>query len=228
VDSPVKNLNVIMLRQTLITCLLVCTAASAQAEDVVALPGPGTQAERFEQLLDLRSNVSLVRHPQLALELADAVSDPDFLMAAMMMSANPEVWLKAIERAGAAGVPKNLAQVASPDMLADWFFSSIDPQFQQAILSRMLDPKKPQRWMQAMTDPRYYMPALAMMNPATPMQWMKVTADGRMIQPMQVWFDPKTYLNWMRLPMPVASGVKKNGDKAPPPASYMWKPPQRY
>lgn len=216
-----------MLRQILSVSLFLCTPASAWAENVT----PGTsaiQATRIEQMLDLRNNVELVRHPQQALDLADAMSDPEFLVAAMMMSANPELWLKAMQHAGAPGVPKNLAQMTSPEMLADWFYSSIDPQFQQAILSRMLDPKKPQRWMQAMSDPRFYMPALAMMNPATPMQWMKVTADGRMIQPMQTWFDPKTYLNWMRLPLPAPSAARKTGDKAALPASFSWQPPQRY
>jgi hypothetical protein len=216
-----------MLRQIFVACLLAINAAAALAEDV-AFPAPEKQAQRCEQLLDLRSNVSLVRHPKQALDLADAMSEPDFLVTAMAMSANPEIWLKALEHAGAAGVPNNLSQVASPDMLADWFFSSIDPRFQQTVLSRMLDPKKPQRWMQAMTNPRFYMHALAVMNPATPMQWMKVTADGRIIQPMQVWFDPKTYLNWARLPTLPAPEAKKNGEKTSLPVSYLWKPPQRY
>jgi len=214
-----------MLRLMFSACLFVCSAASAWAGSPV--DAPVSQATRFERLLDLRNNVSLVRYPQQALDLADAMSDPEFLVAAMMMSANPEIWLKAMERAGAPGVPQNLSQMATPEMLADWFYSSIDPQFQQAILTRMLDPKKPQRWMQAMSNPRFYMHALAIMNPSTPMQWMKVTADGRMIQPMQAWFDPKTYLNWMRLPMPASSDTQKSGDK-PPMTTYAWKPPLRY
>lgn len=211
-----------MLRQIVSVCLFVCNTASAWADDV-----PVTQSERFEQILDMRSNVSLVRQPQQALDLADAMTDPEFLVAAMVMSANPEVWLRAMERAGAPGVPKNISQMATPEMLADWFYSSIDPQFQQAIVTRMLDPKKPQRWMQAMSNPRFYMHALAFMSPATPMQWMQVTADGRMIKPMQTWLDPKTYLNWMRLPMPASSAAQKSGDKAPV-AAYVRKPPLRY
>jgi hypothetical protein len=214
-----------MLRQMFSACLFVCSAASAWAGSPV--DAPVSQATRFERLLDLRNNVSLVRYPQQALDLADAMSDPEFLVVAMMMSANPEIWLKAMERAGAPGVPKNLSQLATPEMLADWFYSSIDPQFQQAILSRMLDPKKPQRWMQAMSNPRFYMHALAVMNPATPMQWMKVTADGRMIKPMQNWFNPETYLNWTRLPMPAPSAAQKSGDKQPL-VTYAWKPPLRY
>jgi len=212
-----------MLRQIFSTCLFVSIAVPAWAGSPV--DATVSQAARLEQILDLSNNVSLVHHPQQALDLADAMTDPEFLVAAMVMSANPEVWLKAMERAGEPGVPKNLSQMATPEMLADWFYSSIDPQFQQAILTRMLDPKKPQRWMQAMVNPRFYMHALAIMNPSTPMQWMKVTADGRMIQPMQIWFDPKTYMNWMRLPAP--SAVQKSGDKAAL-ATYSWKPPQRY
>lgn len=215
-----------MVRQLLTVGLFLCCTASAWAESSVS-DASAAQRARFEQLLDMRHNASVARQPQQVLELVDDMSDPEFLVAAMVMSANPEIWLKAMERAGAPDVPENLAQTASADMLADWFYSSIDPQFQQAVLSRMLDPKKPQRWMQAMASPRFYMHALAIMNPAVPMQWMKVTADGRMIQPMQVWFDPKTYLNWMRLPMnPTAA--KKNGDKLTTPAPLSWRPPQRY
>lgn len=214
-----------MLRQIFSACLLVWCSTSAWADGPADTPV--SSAARFEHILDFRNNASLVRQPQQALDLADAMTDPEFLVAAMMMSANPEIWLKAMERAGAPGVPKNLSQMATPEMLADWFYSSIDPQFQQAIVTRMLDPKKPQRWMQAMSNPRFYMHALAIMNPATPMQWMKVTADGRMIQPMQAWFDPKTYLNWMRLPMPPPTATRKNGDKVPLAVNY-WKPPQRY
>jgi len=214
-----------MSRLILSACFLMFASAPAWAENIAPAVSE-KQAARFEQLLDFRHNVDLVRQPQQALELADAMSDPEFLVAAMVMSANPEVWLKAMERAGAPGVPQNLAQAASPELLADWFYSSIDPRFQQAILSRMLDPKKAQRWMQAMSDPRFCMPALAVVNPETPMQWVKVTADGRVMQSMQPWFDPTTYMNWMRLPPP--SAANKSGDKTARPAAYSWKPPQRY
>jgi len=214
-----------MSRLILSACFLMFASAPAWAENIAPAVSE-KQAARFEQLLDFRHNVDLVRQPQQALELADAMSDPEFLVAAMVMSANPEVWLKAMERAGAPGVPQNLAQAASPELLADWFYSSIDPRFQQAILSRMLDPKKAQRWMQSMSDPRFCMPALAVVNPETPMQWVKVTADGRVMQSMQPWFDPTTYMNWMRLPTP--SAAKKTSDKTARPAAYSWKPPQRY
>jgi hypothetical protein len=214
-----------MFRQKLFACVLMLALAPAWADSSVPAV-PEKQTARFEQLLDFRHNVDLVRHPQQALDLADAMSDPEFLVAAMVMSANPEVWLKAMERAGAPGVPQNLAQAASPEMLADWFYSSIDPRFQQAILSRMLDPKKAQRWMQSMSDPRFCMPALAVVSPETPMQWVKVTADGRVMQSMQPWFDPTTYMNWMRLPTP--SAAKKSSDKMARPAAYSWKPLQRY
>jgi hypothetical protein len=208
-----------MMLRTLLTALMIVPMPLAWADS-------GNQADasaRIAQMLDMSSNASLPHDPRKALEMMDAMTEPEFLVAAMAMSGNPEVWLKAMEQAGSPDVPKNLTRMTDPTMMTEWFYSSVDPQYQQAIVSRFLDPRKPQRWMQAMANPRFYMDALAVMSPATPMQWMKVTADGRMINPMQIWFDPKTYLNWMRLPEPAAG---KKADKATPPQA--WKPPQRY
>lgn len=211
-----------MLRPLLTVCLFACSAFSARADD--AAPDPSAiQAVRLEQLRDLHATTDLpARHPQRALDLADALSDPEFLVTAMMMSSDPEAWLKAMERAGA---PKNLARKVSPEMLADWLYSSIDPQFQQAILSRMLNPKKSQHWMQAMSDPRFYMPALAMMSTGTPMQWTQVTADGRVFPSTQSWLDPKTCFNWIRLPLSLPSAAQKGGEQA---FGAFRRPPQRY
>lgn len=207
-----------MMLRFLLACLAALPMTTAWADG----DRERDAAARLAKMLDMSSNAHLARDSAQALDLMDAMTEPEFLVAAMAMSGNPEVWLQAMEQAGAPGVPNNLAQMADPAMIAEWFYSSIDPQFQQAIVSRMLDPKKPQRWMQAMSNPRFYMNALAVM-PTAPMQWMKVTADGRMINPMQIWFDPKTYLNWMRLPEPAAG---KKTDK--PGVVPAWKPPQRY
>lgn len=192
------------LRKTLLSLLLFCSAGAALAQG----PALDLQIRHVEQLLDMRSNMKMVRHPHLALDMADAVSEPELLMVAMLMSANPEVWLKAMEHANQPGTFRNFSQLADPQMFADWFYASIDPKFQQAVLSRALDPKKAQHWMQAMSDPRFYMPALAVINPATPLQWMKVTADGRVIQPPQAWMDPNTHLGWTRLPTPSSAAGK--------------------
>lgn len=207
-----------MMLRSLLVCLMVLPVSQAWADSA----REAETTARLAQMLDLSSNAQLARDARQTLDMMDAMTEPEFLVAAMAMSANPEIWLKAMEQAGAPGVPKNLAQMADPAMITEWFYSSVDPQFQQAIVSKMLDPGKPQRWMQAMSNPRFYMDALAVM-PAAPMQWMKVTADGRMINPMQIWFDPKTYLNWMRLPEPAAG---KKSDK--PAAMQTWRPPQRY
>ena len=209
-------LRTFLIRLLLLPLTLVGTVAWADSNSQT------DSNVRLAHMLDMSSNADLVRDSKLSLDMMDAMTEPEFLVAAMAMSANPEIWLKALEQAGAPGVPKNLSRMADPAMMTEWFYSSVDPQYQQAIVSRLFDPKKPQRWMQAMANPRFYMDALAVM-PAAPMQWMKVTADGRMINPMQIWFDPKTYLNWMRLPEPAAG---KKTDK--PATTHAWKPPQRY
>lgn len=213
-----------MLRQLLTACFLGLSAASVWAGG--GTPGsPEIQATRHEQQSDLRHNADPVRYPQ-AQDMAAVMSDPELLMAAMMMGANPEIWLKAMERAGAANGPKKNTQAISPDMLADWFFSSIEPQFQQAVLSRMVDPKKPKHELLAMRDLRFYRPALATRDSATPMQWMKVSADGRVSQPKQPWFDPKACFEWVRLPTSPAG--KKGGAEASTSVPYFWKPLQHY
>lgn len=177
--------------------MLICCASTALAQGENALD---VQKRNIEQLLDMSSNTSLVRHPEKAVDMADAMSEPELFVAALVMSTNPEVWLKAMEHASKPGTFKNFSQLADPHMFADWFYASIDPRFQRALLSRALDPKKAKRWMDSMNDPQFFMPAIAVINPATPMEWIKATADGRMIKSMQSWLDPNACINWMRLP----------------------------
>jgi hypothetical protein len=188
-----------ILPKNLLSVMLICCASTAFAQGERALD---VQTRNIERLLDMSSNTSFVRHPQKALEMADAMSEPELFVAALVMSANPEVWLKAMEHASKPGTFKNFSQLADPQMFADWFYASIDPRFQRALLSRALDPKKAKRWMDSMNDPQFFMPAIAVVNPATPMEWIKATADGRMIKSMQNWLDPNTCMNWMRLPEP--------------------------
>lgn len=195
--------------------LLSLSAAGAWAD---------TPTTRIDRLMDMRTNGQLLRDPQRALEMADAMTEPEFLAAVMAMSGNPDVWLKAMERAGAPEVPGNLAGVADPAAMAEWFYSSIDPEYQHAIVSRMLDPGKAQRWMQSFANPRFYTHALAIMNPAVPAQWMKAAADGRMTSSLHIWFDPKTYLGWMRLPLSEPGKAAAGGQTVWP----YWPPPQRY
>jgi hypothetical protein len=209
-----------MLRKTLTILFSLCTAGSAWAQDDAPIFPVAAETQRVERTMDVRGKMS---QPRQVLDLADAMTEPGFLAAAIAMSANPEAWLTALEQVGGPSVLNNFSPAVESQMFADWIYSSLDPKFQQAILSRAIDPKKAQRWMQAMGDPRFIMPALAMMNPATPMQWMKVTADGRIFKPMQAWFDPKTYLGWMRMPADT-TGKKESYKTAP----LFRQPPQRY
>jgi hypothetical protein len=201
-----------ILLKNLLSLLMLCCASAAFAQGGPALHA---QTRNIERLLDMRSNMSFVRHPQKALDMADAMSEPELFVAALVMSTNPEVWLKAMEHAGKPGTFKNFSQLADPQMFADWFYASIDPRFQRALLSRAFDPKKTKRWMDSMNDPQFFMPAIAVMNPATPMQWIKVTADGRMIRSMQNLLDPNNYVDWMRIPEPQSGDGEKPTTKLP-------------
>lgn len=187
------------LRTLVGSLLLLCLAGGALAQDVNALD---KQIRNLERLTDLGSNLELLRHPQKALDMADAVSEPELFVAAMVLSANPEIWLKVFEQANKPGALPNLTQLADPQLLVDWFYASIDPRFQRAILSRALDKNKMRRWTDSMNDPRFFMPAIAVMNPATAMQWIKVTADGRLIEPKRngLGADPRS--QWLRIDEP--------------------------
>ncbi len=202
-----------------------CLAGMAGAEDTPQfLADRAANIERVEHILDMRSNTGLIRKPSQALDWMDAMTEPGFLAAFISMSAHPETWLKAMEQATEPSTLRNFSQASDPQVLADWFYSSIDPTFQHAILSRVLDPRKAQRWIKAISDPRFYTPAIAVMSPATPLQWVQVTADGRVIKPFAAWFDPKNYLGWMRMPAELA---KIQADK-PVPEPLFKRLPQRY
>jgi hypothetical protein len=212
-----------MLRKTLTILFLLCTAGSAWAQDDPSVSTAPAGTPRVERTMDAPGKMSQLRQPRQVLDLADAMTGPGFLSSAIAMSSNPEAWLKALEQARGPSMLNNFSRTAEPQIFADWLYSSLDPKFQQAILSRAIDPTKTQCWMKAMSDPRFITPALAMLNPASPMQWMKVTADGRIFNPMQAWLDPKTYLGWMR--MSVDTTGNKGSNKTAPP---FWQPPQRY
>lgn len=176
------------------------------------------QMRNIERLTDLSGNADIVRHPQEALEMADAISEPELFVAALVMSANPETWLRILKQAGKPGTLKNLAKLADPGMLVDWFYASVDPRFQRAILSRALDVNKRQRWMDSMNDPRFFMPAIAVINPSTPLQWVKVAADGRLIQPHAS--QPAVAGDsWLRF-LPAGPGAKASAEFGGPVRRY--------
>lgn len=191
-----------ILRAVAAFLLLLGCVNSVLAHD----DGVSAQMRNIERLTDLSGNADIVRYPQKALEMADAISEPELFVAALVMSANPETWLRILKQGGKPGTLKNLAKLADPGMLVDWFYASVDPRFQRAILSRALDANKRQRWMDSMNDPRFFMPAIAVINPSTPLQWVKVAADGRLIEP----HDSQPGAagdSWLRL-FPAGSGAQ--------------------
>jgi hypothetical protein len=204
--------------------LASCLAVPASADDAQFIAERAANIERVAHTLDVRSNAGLLRKPGQALEWIDAVTEPGFAAALMSMSAHPETWLKAIEQAAEPSTLKNFSQASDPQVLADWFYSSIDPTFQHALLSRALDPAKARRWLSAVSDPRFYAPAIAVMTPATPLEWVQVTADGRVLRPLAAWLDPKNALGWLRLPAELAAA---RADK-PVPEPWLKRLPQRY
>jgi hypothetical protein len=176
--------------------LLLCWASAALAQGNDALEAGIRNIERQP---GFGSRMEVARRSGKALEMADTISEPELFVAAMLLSANPEVWLNAMEGAGKAGTLRNFAQLAGPGSLADRFYDAVDPRFQRAILSRALDKSKAQRWMDSMSDRRFFMPAIAVLSPSNPVQWVKVSATGRTIEPGRQMLDDGPSSAWARL-----------------------------
>lgn len=91
---------------------------------------------------------------------------------------------------------KNMAQKFGPEAILDMMFSSVNPVFQPALLTKSGSPAKPVKNIEDMREEKYFQPAIAPVGISAP--WVKVTADGRLIsaKPGQT----ETGFGWMRLP----------------------------
>ena len=76
---------------------------------------------------------------------------------------------------------REMAKEMSPEVILDKVFSAVAPDFQKALLSKPSVPGKPVKQPEAMRDPKYFLPAIAIME--VPFNWFRVRADGRVIEP---------------------------------------------
>lgn len=121
-------------------------------------------------------------------------------MLMMLLSAHPEVWMKAMER---AGNPARLhaTQSARPELetLIEQFYAALDPRVRHALATR-LEPTELRGGARGEGLGSPVMPALMAVGGSLPVHWMRAAMEGRMAQVMQPWLNPATYLEWVRLP----------------------------
>jgi len=94
---------------------------------------------------------------------------------------------------------KNMASKFGPEVVLDMMFSSVNPVFQPALLTKSSEePAKPVRNIEDMRENKYFQNAITYTTITAP--WIKVTADGRVIAPQPESEKSTDFNNWLRLP----------------------------
>jgi hypothetical protein len=112
---------------------------------------------------------------------------------------------------------KNMAQKFGPEAVLDLMFSSVNPVFQPALLTKSNnDPARPVKNIEDMREEKYFQHAITPAGMTVP--WIKVTGDGRVIAPQA---RSETDNNWLRLPFlaPQNSRLMPEGRTQEPVAS---------
>lgn len=114
---------------------------------------------------------------------------------------------------------KNMAQKFGPEAVLDMMFSSVNPVFQPALLTKSGSPAKPVKNIEDMREDKYFQPAIVPVG--IPAPWIKITGDGRVISSKPV--QTEVGFGWMRLPSnkPITSEAEERK-----PAAIVF--PQRY
>ncbi len=217
-----------MQGRLIFVCLLsFCAGVSHAGSEGNNTAQSASPREWSVHLDDPRLNNLSARDPKAFAALMDMASDPRFLAAAMLAGANPRTYMSFLQRLPAPESLRNGLKLLPQQNAMDWAYSAMDPEFENALLSRAADPQMAGCWMEAMRDPAYFQSAVAVFS--APMQWMKVEADAHhLTRPPVNWLDPKTYSGWMRMvarPLPQAAKSANHTAKSKPWA--LLQPPQR-
>ena len=122
-------------------------------------------------------------------------------------------------------VIKNMTQKFGPEAVLDMMFSSVNPIFQPALLTKSNnDPAKPVKNIEDMREDKYFQHAIT--STGIPAPWIKVTADRRVITP-QAKTENQPDKSWLRLPfaIPANSRFSQEGKTQEPAATGVM---QRY
>lgn len=218
-----------MRSRLIYVCLLLfCAGLSHAGNELNGKALPATTQEWMDHLSNPRLFSLSVRDPTAYAALMDAASDPRFLASAMLAGANPQTYMSFLQGLRDPETLRKGLLLMTSQTAMDWAYSSVDPEFQNALLSRATVPQIADRSMDAMRDPAYFQSAVAVFD--APVQWMKVEAYVHIAQPSVIWSDPKTCKGWMRLmAQPLSTDAKKSGYPSTKPKPLLFlSPPQRY
>lgn len=110
---------------------------------------------------------------------------------------------------------KNLAKKFGPETVLDMMFSSVNPIFQPALLTKSSDdPAKPVKSIGDMRENKYVQHAITSASSTAP--WVKVTADGRIIPTSQTLSETGSDKSWARMPYAKLKGERASTEKMGP------------
>jgi hypothetical protein len=158
---------------------------------------PATPEEWVMRMLDATRNGLAFKHPEAFIEWLDALSEPRFMTALATVALDPDTYPKALGRGIDPSAARNWAEFADPNLYLRWMLAGMDARFYSALLSRMTNPEKLQRWVNFTATPEAYAPMLKALDPATSTRWGQAVGKSANYDPLLQLANPLTSLNWM-------------------------------
>lgn len=177
----------------LIVVLAPAVAAAGEVADKTRLPA--TSEAWLAQMLDAKKNGVAIKDPAAFAEWLDAVTEPRFMTALASVAVDPATYPKAMADAIDPAAAHNWSEFTDPQLYLRWLLASATPSFQQAIVSRITDPAKMQRWMEAVSRPDAFAPTLAQFGKA-PSAWLQAPLAPANQASMTKLMQPTTPLDW--------------------------------
>lgn len=178
----------------LIACCLACAIPLAHAADPADLPA--TPEAWLAKMLDGRKNGAAFKDPEAFAAWLDAVTEPRFMTALATAAVDPATYPKALSDAIDPATARNWAEFTDPQLYLRWMLASGTPSFQQAIIRKMTDPAKMNRWLEAAYRPDHLAPVAAAIERA-PAAWLKASSDPSSYAPLARLAQPGTPWAWM-------------------------------
>lgn len=107
---------------------------------------PATPEAWLAQMMDPTRNGLAAKNPELFAEWLNAVTEPRFMTALASIAMSPDVYAKSVGKMTDPATFRNWSEFSDPQIYLRWMSAGIDPRFYQAIVNRLTDSGKLERW----------------------------------------------------------------------------------
>lgn len=163
----------------------------------MAQPLPATPEEWLLRMLDANRNGLAFKHPEAFIEWLDGLSEPRFMTALATVALDPNTYPRVLGRGIDPSTARNWAEFADPGLYLRWMLAGVDARFYSAILQRMSDPGKWQRWLTYASRAETYGQMAATLNPATAAKWGEAVMRPENYDPLLKLANPASSLAWV-------------------------------